>query len=202
MNINISQIKIPYDKLLARLGYLKLHTKIDKKTEILIKENLGAAQKLIQPKAVLAFENISTAENIISFENGFKIQSAGVAKLFQNCFKAYGIAVTIGATIENRRNDYLTEKETFKALIFDAAGSVAAEEAVSAAYEQIKKIEAENNNIVTKRYSPGYGDWAIESQKDFLEWLGASHIGISLNKAFLMRPEKSVSAIIGVKAYP
>ncbi len=197
--LNISAITIPYDKLLARLGYLKAQTRLDAKTEIAIKEILTQAQKLIKPKAVIAFENISVNENLITFENGFKIESFEAAKHLTSCFKAYGIAVTAGSALEHKRNDFIEKKETFNALIMDAAGSVAVEEAVNAANTQIAELEAKKNNIAVKRFSPGYGDWVLETQKEFLKWLGASQIGIHLNESYQMKPEKSVSALIGIK---
>lgn len=197
--VNISEIKISYDKVLARLGYSKSRTLLDEKTGTLIRETLEAAQKLIKPKAVIAFENITVIDNIITFESGYKIESYDTAKLLAGCFKAYGIAVTIGNALEHKRNDFLLKKETFKGLIFDAAGSVAAEEAITSAAEQIKEFEEKSNNIMTRRFSPGYGDWKLETQKEFLKWLGASHIGIRLTAAYLMQPEKSVSALAGVQ---
>ena len=197
--INIANIKISYEKVLARLGYSKNRTVLNEKTAVLIKETVEAAQKLINPKAVVAFENITIDGIFILFENGYKIESRDTAKLLDGCFKAYGIAVTIGNALENKRNSFLSEKETLKGLIFDAAGSVAAEEAITAADAQIKAREEQNGNTATKRFSPGYGDWELENQKEFLNWLGASHIGITLTPAHLMLPEKSVSALIGIK---
>jgi hypothetical protein len=197
--INVSAVQIPYDKLLARLGFLKAKTQMDEKTERLIKENLNLVQKLIKPKAVIAFDNITVNGGIAAFENGFEIKSADMAKLLDGCFKAYGIAVTIGDAAEKRRDDYISKKETFNALIFDAAGSVAAEETIASAYKQIEDFEKTNENSLTKRFSPGYGDWALEAQGGLLNWLGAAQIGIALTESFLMKPEKSVSAVIGVK---
>ena len=198
--INIANIKINYETVLVRLGYSRLLTKIDAKTEDLIKENLAIAQKLIKPQAALAFDDIIVKQNeVLCGGGGFKIKSSEVAKLFGGCFKMYGIAVTIGKDLEKQRDVFVKEKETFNALIFDAAGSVAAEEAITSANKQIKEYEEKNGNVLTKRYSPGYGDWALESQKDFLSWLCADKIGISLTETFLMKPEKSVSAAIGIK---
>ena len=199
MNINVSNIKISYDDVLQRLGYLKTSERPAQNLEIQIKECIETAQKLIAPKSVIAFDNITVSENLITFENGYKIKSLQAAKLFANCFKAYGTAVTIGAALEKKRNDLIAQKETFKAIILDAAGSVAAEEAVETVNAQIKEFEESNNNITTKRFSPGYGDWKLEAQEDFLKWTGAKQIGISLTASFQMQPEKSVSAIVGVR---
>jgi len=197
--LNISGVKIKYEDVLIRLGYWRLSTKIDEKTKNLIEENISAAQKLIRPKVCAAFDDITVKEDEILCKNGFKIKSKDVSKLFKNCFKIYGVAATIGAELEKRRDDYIKDKETFNALIFDAAGSVAAEEAITLANNQLIEFEAKNSNSLTKRYSTGYGDWTIENQKELLSWLGAEKIGITLTESFLMKPEKSVSAVIGVK---
>ncbi|MDR3275483.1 MAG: hypothetical protein LBS81_05960 [Endomicrobium sp.] len=197
--LNISTVKISYNKLLARLGYYQSKTRLDDKTAGLIRENLNFVQKIIKPKAVVAFENIKVIDNKVYFENGYTIESSNVAKLLRNCFKAYGVCVTIGGAVESKRDEFLKQKETFNALILDAAGSVAAEETITTANLQIGIYEEKNGNVLTKRYSPGYGDWILESNKDFLNWIGAEHIGIALNEFCQMQPEKSVSALIGVK---
>jgi hypothetical protein len=201
--LRISTIEIPYNKLLARLGYRQTKTKLDEKTADMIKEILSLAQKLIKSKAVIAFENIMAirgdkTSNEISFENGYKINSGNITGLLKNCFKVYGIGITVGGALEIRRDEFLKKKETFNALISDAAGSVAAEETINLANAQIKTYEERNGNTLTKRYSPGYGDWILEDNKQFLNWIGAKHIGIKLNEFFQMKPEKSVSALVGV----
>ena len=49
------------------------------------------------------------------------------------------------------------------------------------------------------RFSPGYGDLKLSSQKDIFRVLDCSRkIGLSLNDSLLMSPSKSVTAIIGV----
>ena len=49
------------------------------------------------------------------------------------------------------------------------------------------------------RFSPGYGDLPLETQKPLLTALdSARRAGITLSDTFLMMPSKSVSAIIGV----
>ncbi|MDR1721358.1 MAG: hypothetical protein LBR09_03105 [Endomicrobium sp.] len=197
--LNVSSIEIPYNRLLARLGYLHTKTKLDIKTVCSIKENLNLAQKLIKPKWAISFGNITLKEDLIFFENEYRIKSDNVAALLKNCFKAYGVVVTIGDALEKKIDECLKKKETFNALILDAAGSVAAEEIITAANAQIKTHEAKSGNALTKRYSPGYGDWMLEANKQFLNWIGTEQIGITLSKFYHMKPEKSVSALIGVK---
>ncbi|MDR0401518.1 MAG: hypothetical protein LBH27_00720 [Endomicrobium sp.] len=197
--INIQTVKISYDKLLTRLGYLHDKTKNNVKIIISIKENLSLAQKLIIPKFAIAVEKISLYKNLISFENGYEIKSSNVAFLLKKCFKAYGIVATIGNALEKKRDELLKNGEILNAFILDAAGSVAAEEVVIVAMSKIKLQEKKNNNTLTKRYSPGYGDWTLKENKQFLNWIGASYINITLDKSYRMNPEKTVSALIGIK---
>jgi len=197
--VNIPVIKIPYTKLLSRLGYFQNKTKIDEKTTCSIKENLSLAQKLIKPKSAAVSEEIKVSENTTFFESGYKIKSSHIAELLKNCFKAYGVSATISGALEKKRDECLRKKEIFNALILDAAGSVAAEETIAFVNTQIKVYEEKNGNTLTIRYSPGYGDWTLDANKQFLNWIGAEQIGITLNEFYHMRPEKSVSALIGVK---
>ena len=116
--LRISTIEIPYNKLLVRLGYLQTKTKLDEKTAVMIKEILRLAQRLIKPKVVVAFENITMisedkTSNEISFENGYKIKSGNIAKLLKNCFKVYGIGITVGGALELRRDEFLKKKRNF-----------------------------------------------------------------------------------------
>ena len=201
MKINFSNFQIPYNDFLIRIGYTKNAKLSDPHMQILVLESFELAKKLVRPKVAAVFSDITVSENLIAFKSGYKIESFQVAKLLQGCFRVYGLAVTIGTDLEKKRNDLISKKETLQAFLLDAAGSVAAEEAISSASVQIKEYETNNNNITTKRFSPGYGDWILESQKEFLEWVGASGIGISLSSSSQMFPEKSVSAIIGVKKW-
>ena len=54
--------------------------------------------------------------------------------------------------------------------------------------------------MLVRRYSPGYGDFPLEAQRELLGILDTPRaIGVSLTDTLLMAPSKSVSAVIGVK---
>ncbi|MDR3330891.1 MAG: hypothetical protein LBS47_01435 [Endomicrobium sp.] len=194
----VPTVKISYTKLLIRLGYLHAKTKLTYKIACLIKENLNLAQKLIVPKVTVVFENVMMNQEFVSFKDGYEIVSSNVANLLKNSFKAYGVGITIGGALEKRRDEFFKKKATFNALIMDAAGSVAAEETMMLVNMQIKFYEEKLGNALTKRYSPGYGDWILDDNRNFLNWIDAESIGIDLNESCHMKPEKSISALIGV----
>ena len=197
---DLGKINIDAQKVLARLGYAKGKTIIDAKMARMIEAETQTALQLINPKHVIAFSSIKrVGEKSLLLDPGFEINSGDIAKLLQNCAKAYGIAVTIGPFLEEKRSAYVSGNETARAVVLDAIGSVAAEQLAEMAQAQIREEAGKEGLTITRRFSPGYGDWAIESQKDFLKWLGAGNIGINLNANFQMIPEKSVSAIMGAK---
>ena len=52
----------------------------------------------------------------------------------------------------------------------------------------------------TGRFSPGYGDMPLDLQGDIIAILEARKwLGLTLSEAKLMSPQKSVTALIGIK---
>jgi cobalamin-dependent methionine synthase I len=50
------------------------------------------------------------------------------------------------------------------------------------------------------RFSPGYGDLSLSVQSDLLNVLDARrNIGLTLSDSLMMIPQKSVTAIVGLK---
>ncbi|MFH1369003.1 MAG: vitamin B12 dependent-methionine synthase activation domain-containing protein [Elusimicrobiota bacterium] len=203
MTINLAhfgKIDINPDKVLARLGYTKGRTVVNPATENLLEDEIRTAKKLLTPKYVMAYAEIKVSDKgHVLLNPRFEIFSKDIIELLKGCVKAYGFAVTIGPFLEDKRNEYIKDNLTTKALMLDAVGSVAAEELAETVNAQIS-AEAEKEGFkTTRRFSPGYGDWKLEGQKDFLDWLGAKTIGIKLTGSSQMLPEKSISAILGVK---
>lgn len=198
--VQFPRFEIPLHLVMARLGYAHGKTQLDAATETMIAEEIAAAQKLIMPRQVIATSPIGrTAPDRILLEPGFELVSHDIFKLLETCTTAFGFAVTIGPNLETRRTRYLDQKETARGLILDAVGSVAAEELAVITHRQIVEDAKRDGRSVTRRFSPGYGDWGVAGQKDFLAWLGAEAIGIRLALSFQMLPEKSVSAILGIR---
>ena len=49
------------------------------------------------------------------------------------------------------------------------------------------------------RFSPGYGDFSLEHQRDFMRILDLENsLGLTLTGSLLLVPEKSVTAVIGL----
>lgn len=187
--------------VLARLGYAPGATVIDKETSALIAEEIAGAAALLEPREAVAHAPVvRPAAGTVSLAPGLVIKSDHIARLLAPCGEAYGLAVTIGPHLEAKRDRYLARRETTRALVLDAIGSVAAEALAEEAHARIRADAAARGLTATPRFSPGYGDWPVSAQADFLNWLGAAGIGIRLTPQFQMIPEKSVSALLGIRA--
>lgn len=107
--------------------------------------------------------------------------------------EAFIFAVTTGISV-----DQLLTKLYFTSpaehFITDALSSALAE----AAADKADEILRQGLNC-RKRYSPGYGDLPLELQPKVLEAVNAGRLlGITLSKALLMTPKKSITAIMGI----
>jgi cobalamin-dependent methionine synthase I len=84
-----------------------------------------------------------------------------------------------------------------KALVAQAVSSAMIETYCDETEKEIAQINEIKDLNPVSRFSPGYGDFDISFQKDFLKILNGSRIGLSLTDAFMLTPVKSVTAVIG-----
>lgn len=126
------------------------------------------------------------------------IKSLTLAKRLKGAQKAALFACTIGRGLADKVNGYVANGEIARATILDAVGSEAAEALADYIDDVIKaKAKAEGYAAVA-RFSPGYGDWTIFDQAKVLKILKSGKIGVKATKSYIMVPEKSVTACIGM----
>ena len=110
--------------------------------------------------------------------------------------------VTVGGAIEARASELLRAGEATRALLVDAAGSAAAEEAADRlgaliAGDETARVDSPEADrrapTVSCRISPGYGAWPLTAQPRLFSRLPAREVGVVLQPSLLMVPRKSVS---------
>ncbi len=101
--------------------------------------------------------------------------------------------VTAGPEIEQRVSELLGIGEVTRAVLLDAAGSAAAEEAANRLSARIVGETAKKPGNVSCRISPGYGQWLLAAQKQLFELLPHERAGVSLAPSLMMIPRKSIS---------
>ena len=92
------------------------------------------------------------------------------------------------------------ETQPTQALVYNACAIEIVECAAHAANRQIDDWARGQGFSATKRYSPGYGDLPLSVQPALLNALDAQNtLGITLTPELWMVPQKSVTALVGLK---
>ncbi len=129
------------------------------------------------------------------FDFGFmQTDSKALMKNLAGCEEVVIFAATVGLEMDRLIRRY-TSLSPAKALFFQAIGAERIESLCDAFCEELR----EKGLQLHPRFSPGYGDFPLEVQKDIFRVLDCPRkIGLSLNESLLMSPSKSVTAIIGI----
>ncbi len=167
---------------------------------ILLEGEMERAQTLLEPKGIVRFLQVaSRSEGEIAFHDAdIHIRSRQVAALFRRADPVVAFLATIGPALEREVDALSSVGETTRAFLLDAIGSETADAAADALHRDVLSREADRAGCrVTPRFSPGYGDWPLASQRELVPLCEGQRIGISLTPSCLMVPRKSVSAVLG-----
>lgn len=148
-------------------------------------------------KSIYKIFDIKVSENIIDF-GAFCAESRSLSKNLADCKKAVLFAATLGTESEIILNR-LNRLNVSRAFIMDACAVALIEQYCDDCQREIEKISAEKGLFVRPRFSPGYGDFNIKHQKDFIRLLELpKKLGLTLSEGFMLIPSKSVTAVMGL----
>src|ERR1035437_2085278 len=191
--------KAPVDNVLYRMGYKKGKTVLPEQQQKKINDAINLGDILCDLKGAYLFLKItSKSGNSVRLENGVIIESIQVTELFKTSSDVLLMASTAGAGIVERRDLEMKAGNNSLGVILDAVGSETADTGLDWMQEFLAAQLAKKGRIITRRFSPGYGDLKIECQKVIYDTLNLSKIGISISDRYLLTPEKSVIAVAGV----
>ena len=151
-------------------------------------------KETIQAGMVAVRVPITIQGDILRFPD-FSAESAALAKNLAGCREAYLMAVTLGIKTERwlHRLSILSPAKHFLA---DGLASAYAEAAADLANAMLG-----DGKRLASRFSPGYADLPLSVQSDLLNAVDANkYLHISLSDSLLMIPQKSITAIIGIKS--
>lgn len=164
-----------------------------------IREAIAATETAMLPKACYGRFPIEVkGDGRIMLPYG-EVVSHDLTRNLCDCKEIFLFAATIGAEYDRllRRTRFTSMA---KAAILQAAGAAAVESLCDKLNEELRKDAEAGGYKAHPRYSPGYGDYALENQKGIFAILQPSrYIGLSLMDTMIMAPEKSVTAVIGLE---
>ena len=151
------------------------------------------------PKVIYTEKAIRKTDNgSLILEENVALRSGKLSKAMGKCDRAAIFIATIGKGLDSLIQKLVARKKLADAYVFDAIGSVAAEDTVEKFQSMVDHRSRPRKERTTLRFSPGYCDWRVEEQKKIFGLLDNSLIGVHLTPNYLMTPRKSVSGVFGI----
>lgn len=130
------------------------------------------------------------------------IPSDALCRNLDGCTHIVIFAATIGLGLDRLIARY-GRLSPARALLFQAIGTERIEALCDIFCGQIRMEAIKSGLHPAPRFSPGYGDFPLDAQRDIFRLLDCSRkIGLTLNESLLMSPSKSVTAIVGLHPHP
>lgn len=151
----------------------------------------------ITPKFVYAVFDIEhTADGVLVKNTPLILRGKSISSHLRDCEKCVLMAATLGTGADGIIRGYESGSME-KAVIADSLASAAIEQVCGLAETEIQGRLV--GMSFTWRFSPGYGDFPLDIQRDFLTVLNAGRrIGLTVTENLILIPRKSVTAVIGV----
>jgi len=174
----------------------------DLKTVGTIDQMLGWLEGNARREAVLGRFSCSVSGDAVLIGGEHEIVSASLAKHLAGGTQVALFAATLGAAVD-REMSRLTSKSLYEAAVFDACANAFIEEVCDGKCGLFADELRPEGLYTTTRFSPGYGDLPIETQRLIFALLRPEkRLGIILSRALTLIPTKSVTAFIGISPVP
>lgn len=192
-NLNVTTVTVPAETLAIdrREAAVRLNIPRNCKDSLIteceteLKSVLNCKYAYIKTKVNFYGENIDLGFGILN--------SRDISRVLAGCKEAYILAATLGIETDRllARLEIISPSKYF---ITDALASAAAETLCEYADLTLRGCGEK-----PMRFSPGYGDLPLEIQPQILNMLNATqNLGITLSSSLLMKPVKSITAIMGI----
>lgn len=203
MKVNLFEtitVSLPRARIYTRLGYAKGKTKLTPEQEDLVEKYIDQALGLIELKGSavqIPINKISSAG--LELKDGIVFESKDLAEFLKDCQEVVLMAATCGSKITEAIQKDSSGKDVTSAVVFDAVASEIVDEAltwIKTYYNS--QLRRENKQLTDRRFSAGYGDFALSNQEIIFEVLNLAKLEISLSESYILVPEKTVTAVAGV----
>lgn len=129
-------------------------------------------------------------------------QSKSLERNLKDCERVLLFAATLGSRVDVLLHRY-NMIQMSKAVVMQAASVAMLETFCDEQNQKLKEEYEEKGWYLRPRFSPGYGDFSLECQRQIAPALELNkRIGVTLTDSLLMAPSKSVTAVIGVSRLP
>ena len=194
-------LALPERQIRSRLGHAAETTRLEPEQAAFLQEKMRLAFALVKAQGLYRCLDIlsNDGESLLLAEQS-RIYSRDLAKMLRDSQQVWLAAVTIGPSLGEQSAELFAQGQAAAAAVYDAVGSECADASMDFLQEYAgTQLRRSARSLSKFRFSPGYGDWSLEAQKDFFAWLKPESIGLQLSDKLLLLPEKSVTALAAVR---
>jgi len=191
----------PREKIYQRLGYKKSTTEISAQQRTQTDRLIHEASDLISLNGMFLRLDIhlNDGEKIL-LANHLNFTSKKLAAFLGDCREAVLMGATAGQAIMDAIKDKTGRNDLSAAVVYDAAASEMVDGALDWMMGYINRIlRREGKILLPRRFSAGYADFLLENQKTIYDSLHMKNFGVKISRTFILIPEKSVTAIGGIR---
>ena len=182
------------------LGYK--NNQEDDRIKALAESCLEELEEMVKPQSLVLEYPLTLGENNRIDGVCFQTESKNLWKNLKDCEKIAVFAATLGTGADSLIQKY-SRLLMSRAVVIQAAATAMLEDYCDSICQGLKEEYEKNSLYLRPRFSPGYGDFPLENQKNLLDALEAGkRIGIKLTDSLLMTPSKSVTAVMGISSRP
>jgi len=194
-------VSVPLDAIYRRLGYRKGATKIDDRQEKEIERDIDCALSLVSLKgSALRLPLKDVTPHGIVLGAGIEIESEKLARFLDGCREALLIGATAGDQVMDAIRGDTGGGDMTRGVVIDAVASEMTDAALDWIIGYFNRLLTRENARLTKgRFSAGYGDFLLENQRMMYDLLELERIGVRINESCILIPEKSVTAVAGIR---
>ena len=169
----------------------------DKSAETLVDSAYQKLKNELQPRYTVKRFGCCAEEASVLLDNGTVFRSKALARYVGEATELFLFGATLGSRVDS----------ALRRMALTSVAEAGAGQAVAAALietycddccAELQKQLPEGKKLKW-RFSPGYGDWALEEQKILFPVLDCAHtIGLTLTESCMMAPVKSVTAVMAI----
>ncbi len=174
---------------------------IPENVEELIKECERELEQMASPRAMWKEYPLSIHDHVLDM--GFlQTKSKSLERNLRDCERVILFAATLGSRVDVLLHRY-NMIQMSKAVVMQAASVAMLETFCDEKNQELKSSYEAKGWYLRPRFSPGYGDFPLECQREIAPALEmGKRIGVNLTDTLLMMPSKSVTAVIGASRLP
>ncbi|MBQ9325695.1 MAG: Vitamin B12 dependent methionine synthase activation subunit [Clostridia bacterium] len=175
------------------MRYAGVRGECDRQTKLLMEKAVACSQDALSPEIGYRRVPLEVYADQVCME-GLVLSSRSLARHVAGCREAVVFAASLGMELDHRiRRESVRNKAL--GLMLNALGA----ERIEAVCDQMEEALRGKGDRLVSRFSPGYGDLPLETQRDIFAFLQCEkYMHIHLTESLMMIPSKSVTAIIGI----